>query len=351
MTNQIDIKARRCSYSVEFLDSIENLELTLKSMKYDAILFDKKLLSLNILSGRILNSKPALGLDAVEESKNFTAINKVLLWFSENSLNRSSVILVIGGGIVQDVATFACSIFHRGINWIYVPTTLLAQSDSSIGGKCGINLENRKNQVGVVYPPNRILNVHEFLDTLPANHVKSGIGEILKLSLTDDGQFWVQMKEFLDSKGNDFNQIVKLALTAKKLVIEIDEFEENYRRVLNYGHTFGHAFESASNYKIPHGFAVLFGMKIVNYLGVAWGESDSKLVREVDSYIDKILEESDYIKLVAKKDVFDIIKSDKKAKEGQITLVLLKELGRLKFVTKKLDSNLKLEILDAIDAL
>ncbi len=351
MTKYMDVKAGRGSYSVEFLDSVANFQLALKTVKYDAILFDKKLLSLRILPQSILNSKPALGIDAIEESKSFIAINKVLEWFSQNSLNRSSVVLVIGGGIVQDVATFTCSIFHRGIDWIYIPTTLLAQSDSSIGGKCGINLADRKNQVGVVYPPNRILTVHEFLFTLPVNHVKSGIGEILKLSLTDDGQFWEQMKDYLDSKNTDLNQLIKSALSAKKLVIEVDEFENNYRRVLNYGHTFGHAFESASNYKIPHGIAVLFGMKVVNNLGVIWGESDSKLVEEVDLYIDKVLEESDYMNFVSKKDVFEIIKSDKKVKEGHITLVLLKELGKLALVNKELNSNLRLEISDAIDAL
>lgn len=347
----MEIKAARGTYRVEFRNSFSDLEHELSLDKYHAILFDEKLPKLNLISNNFLSSIPSLGIEASEKSKSYLEVNRVLEWFSENSLNRNSMVLAIGGGAIQDVATFACSIFHRGINWTYVPTTLLSQSDSSIGGKCGINLQHNKNQIGVVYPPNKIFTVHEFLNYLPESEITSGIGEILKMSLTDEGQFWNQMKTYLTETDSDLKEIIKLSLYAKKLVVEIDEFEHDYRKVLNYGHTFGHAFESASSYQIPHGIAVLLGMKVVHNLGIKWGVSNPDFVLEVNEYIDKVLGSTNYLDLVSKDLVFEKIKSDKKVREGKITLVLLEELGKLKFISKFLDTKLESEIMDAISSI
>jgi 3-dehydroquinate synthase len=143
----MEIKAARGTYRVEFRNTFSEVEQELSSDKYHAILFDEKLHKLNLISSNFLSTLPSLGIEASEKSKSYLEVNRVLEWFSENSLNRNSMVLVIGGGAIQDIATFACSIFHRGINWTYVPTTLLSQSDSSIGGKCGINLQNNKNQM------------------------------------------------------------------------------------------------------------------------------------------------------------------------------------------------------------
>jgi 3-dehydroquinate synthase len=347
----MEINALRGRYTVDFVERIVDLDIQLKSTHYDLVLFDKNLLDIGILSTVTLSEKPSLGLDASEESKSFIAVNEVLEWLSENSANRGSNLLVIGGGAIQDIATFACSIFHRGIGWIYVPTTLLAQCDSSIGGKCGINLGSKKNQVGVVYPPNRIITVHEFLKTLPINENLSGIGEMIKLSLTDSGQFWNQMKDYLDGGQTSLQELIKLSLDAKRLVIEEDEFEANYRKVLNYGHTFGHALESISNYMIPHGIAVLFGMKIIHKLGVIWGESNPLVVEEIDSYINRVLMKTDVILPTSTIDVFESIKKDKKIRNGEMTFVILQEVGKLKLVTKKIDSVLQAQIKEALETL
>ena len=344
----MEINASRGTYQVDFFDTLAEFESEVTPDQYNAVLYDLNLRKLDLIPSKLLTTLPSLGIEATEKSKSYLEVNAVLEWFSENSLNRKSMVLVIGGGAIQDIATFACSIFHRGVNWTYVPTTLLAQSDSSIGGKCGINLQNNKNQIGVVYPPNRILTVHEYLKTLPQSEMTSGIGEILKMSLTDAGEFWNQMKRYLTETDSDLKEIIKLSLNAKKMVIEIDEFEQDYRKVLNYGHTFGHAFESASGYQIPHGIAVLLGMKVVHNLGLKWKISNPALVQEVNDYIDMVLDGSRYLDLVSQDLVFEKVKSDKKVREGRVTLILLEDLGKLKFVSRLLDSKLELEIIEAI---
>jgi 3-dehydroquinate synthase len=345
--NVMEIQASRGRYSVEFLDYVADLDSLLETNKYDAVIFDGQLVELKIISPELLAGIPSFALAANEVSKSFIPVDELLEWFSTIELNRGSMVLAIGGGTIQDIATFACSIFHRGVDWTFVPTTLLAQADSCVGGKCGINLSRKKNQIGLVYPPNKVVNINEFLMSLPNSEIQSGIGEILKMSLTGPNQFWGQFKQFIDSGAVTISDLVPLSLLAKKFVVEKDEFEQDYRRVLNYGHTFGHAFETASNYKIPHGIAVLLGMKIVHSLGVAWGETPRGLASEVNMYIDKVLGTNDYISLVNLDEVFAKIRSDKKVRNGEITFVILKDVGELVFIKRKLDSELELEIKSA----
>lgn len=347
----MEINALRGRYKVDFLEKIVDFKVHLKTVNYDVILYDKNLLEIGILSTIVMTEKPSLGIDASEESKSYVAVSQVLEWLSRSSVNRGSTVLAIGGGAIQDIATFACAIFHRGINWIYVPTTLLAQCDSSIGGKCGINLGSKKNQVGVVYPPNGIFTVHEFLNTLPNQEYLSGLGEMIKMSLTGSGQFWDQMKDFLDGGQTSLEGLIKSSLNAKRIVVEEDEFEVDHRRVLNYGHSFGHALESVSNFQVPHGIAVLYGMKVIHKLGVDWGESNPFVVEEVDSYINQVITKTDFTFPTSTIEIFESIKKDKKIRNGEITFVVLQEVGKLKLVTKKLDSVLQSQIKEALETI
>jgi 3-dehydroquinate synthase len=159
------------------------------------------------------------------------------------------------------------------------------------------------------------------------------------------------MKDYLDGGQTSLQELIKLSLNAKRVVVEEDEFEANYRRVLNYGHTFGHALESASNFKVPHGIAVLFGMKIIHKLGVTWGESNPLVVEEVDSYINRVLAKIDVSLPTLTIDIFELIKKDKKIRNGEMTFIILQEVGKLKLVTKKLDSVLKSQIKVALETL
>jgi 3-dehydroquinate synthase len=237
------------------------------------------------------------------------------------------------------------------MDWTYVPTTLLAQSDSCIGGKCGINLHNSKNQIGLVYPPNKIYIVDEFLETLNATDITSGLGEILKMSLTGENQFWPVMKQYLDGGEIQRQELVMYSLKAKKSVIEADEFETDLRRVLNYGHTFGHAIESVSNYRIPHGIAVLLGMKVIHKLGVTWGVTNQVIASDIDFYIDALLKEVKIPIIFDKNLIYEKIKTDKKIRNGKITFVILDAQGVLCLVQKNLDRRLEIEVQNALTEL
>ena len=345
------IKALRSSYEVNFLKGTPELLEKLSSHNYDAVLYDEQLVRLGLLNQEFLTKKPSLGIQATEDTKTYLGAYNTLEWMSSLNLNRSSTLVVIGGGVVQDIATFISGVFHRGINWIYVPTTLLSQADSCIGGKCGINLNSRKNQIGLIYPPNEIYIVESFLNYLPKKEIESGIGEVFKMSLISTKSFWPEMKKYLEGGNISVSKLVNLSLIAKKEIIENDEFELHSRKVLNYGHTFGHAIESASNYAIPHGVAVLLGMRIIHSLGCIWGITDQKLADEIDYYISIILKDTTYLSNLDLELIQKFIWSDKKINNNELTFIVLKTIGVFEFVKKSPSSNLTKEIEDAFRAI
>jgi 3-dehydroquinate synthase len=159
------------------------------------------------------------------------------------------------------------------------------------------------------------------------------------------------MKKYLDEKKDPASTLVKKSLIAKKEIIEIDEFENNSRKVLNYGHTFGHAIESASNYLVPHGIAVLLGMKVIHELGVKWEITDRKLAEEVNQYIDGILQQNNYLANLDLVQIQKLIWSDKKIKNKELTFIVLKTIGKFEFVRKLPSSNLTNEIENAFKRL
>jgi len=263
----------------------------------------------------------------------------------ENKASKSSVILAIGGGFIQDLSTFVSHIFHRGIKWIFIPTTLLSQSDSCIGSKCGINVMHYKNQVGVFHAPVAIFIIEEFLETLSSIEKVSGLGEILKLSLTGENQFYSDFKNIVKngSKLQNFLPLISQSLKAKKAIIEIDEYESNLRRVLNYGHSFGHALEAISNYKIPHGIAVLLGIDIINYLGTTWGITDVSYYLDIQKVIKNILKIESINIEIPKFETIELIealKKDKKILNNRINFAVLKCPGYIEIISKEIDEQL-----------
>jgi len=181
-------------------------------------------------------------------------------------VRKSSLLLVVGGGILQDIGCFIASVLFRGLNWIFVPTTLLAQADSCLGGKSSINLGRHKNQVGTFFPPREIFVCPNLLRTLPDDQYRSGMGEIIKLLWIRNPQRIFRVMDPLLSplsrRGSQAQilSLIQRSLQTKKNFIEKDEFDSGPRKILNFGHTFGHAFESVTSYAIPHGVAVTLGM-------------------------------------------------------------------------------------------
>lgn len=201
---------------------------------------------------------------AGERNKNLGTLEKILDQMLKMGFNRKSAVIAFGGGVTGDMAGFAAGTFMRGIPFIQIPTSLLAQVDSSIGGKVGVDLRNGKNSAGLFCQPRKVLIDTEFLGTLPLPELKNGLFEIIKHGIIADDKYFTYIQRNID-KAHQFDHHILEALIARSCEIKADvvmkdEKEENLRRTLNFGHTIGHAIEGATGYKVRHGLAVGFGM-------------------------------------------------------------------------------------------
>ncbi len=261
-------------YEVQFIDNVKTtLEQNL--IEGDFIIIDNKVKELYPTAlGEILNSYVFIGIDASEPQKSYQGIIPIIQYLIENGFRKNHRLIAIGGGITQDVTAFISSIMYRGVGWLFFPTTLLAQGDSCIGSKTSINFGDYKNQVGGFYPPNKIFIYPGFIDTLTEAEMRSGIGEMLHYFIVSGKQDFDMFRENYKNAFTDkevLAQIISRSLEIKKSYIEIDEFDKKERQVFNYGHSFGHAIESLTHYRIPHGIAVSFGMDMANFISVKMG--------------------------------------------------------------------------------
>lgn len=200
-------------------------------------------------------------LDAVETDKSLSSVERIICELRERGMGRDDYLTAVGGGIIQDVSTLVASLYMRGVTWTYVPTTLLGMVDSCIGGKSSINTRTTKNLIGNIYPPREVVIDTEFVKTLPSRERYSGIAEALKIAYCGGEASFQQMTSLLhDLETVDIRDVIHLSLTTKKWFIEVDEHDTAERLQLNFGHTFGHAIEVATNFAVPHGLAVAVGM-------------------------------------------------------------------------------------------
>jgi 3-dehydroquinate synthase len=253
------------SYSQEVSVLVNALEV-----RNAVFLVDERVLKLhgNKLK-TLLNRRPVVAIEARESNKSLEIMPKILETLLEAGVRRGDTLVVIGGGIVQDIGCFIASTLFRGLEWVFVPTTLLAQADSCIGSKSSINLLGHKNIVGTFNPPNQVHICAAFLETLSEVEIQSGIGEMLKVHMLDNINSLSKIISHYDSLLSDQHvmmDFLKASLSIKKKFIEADEFDKGIRNLLNYGHSFGHAIEAATNFKMPHGIAVTMGMDIANFI-------------------------------------------------------------------------------------
>ncbi len=222
----------------------------------------------------VLGHRNTIVIEATEPNKSIEKLIPVFERLIENRVRRDHILVAVGGGIVQDICCFIASTLLRGLPWKYFPTTLLAQADSCIGSKSSINLGLTKNIIGTFTPPREVVIHGAFLHTLEEKDIRSGLGEILKVHVIDG-------IESFDRLAADFSRLsvdhtllqryIRASLLIKKRFIEEDEFDRGVRNVFNYGHSFGHAIESATGYSIPHGIAVSIGMDMANYVAAERG--------------------------------------------------------------------------------
>ena len=279
-----NIKSIIHDYEVQFIDDFEKI-LNNELVDGDFLIIDNKIIDLySIPLNSILEKYQYIGIDANEQQKSYQGIIPIIQSLIEKGFRKNHRLIAIGGGITQDVTAFISSIIYRGVNWIFFPTSLLAQGDSCIGSKTSINFGEYKNQVGGFYPPNQIFIYPGFIDTLSDSEMKSGMGEMLHyfiVSGREDFQLYKDLyKEAFQNK-EILSRIIARSLEIKKGFIEKDEFDQNIRQVFNYGHSFGHAIESLTHYRIPHGIAVSFGMDMANFISVKMGFIAEEIRNEI----------------------------------------------------------------------
>ena len=334
------IKSSIRNYEVFFSQSIfESLEVVLKSD--DVIFIDKNVFAhLHEDVQQLITTNNHILIDATEKQKSYTALTPIIEELIECGFRKNNKLIAIGGGITQDITAFISSIMYRGVEWLFFPTTLLAQADSCIGGKTSINIGKYKNQLGNFYPPQKIFIIPEFIKTLPELDFKSGMGEMLHFYLVsgeDDFTFYQKHYEKAFTDQNTLLKLVKRNLEIKKGFIECDEFDRGERQLLNYGHSFGHAIESLTNYKIPHGIAVSYGMDMSNFISVKLGFIENTLRQRVRSQLEKVWEGTSINNIDVK--VFEkALSRDKKNIRNTYQLILTKGLGSmLKHFTTELN--------------
>ena len=273
---------------------------------------------------------------ANEINKNFNSVNKILDILQKKNFSREDCLISIGGGITGDISGFAASLFKRSLKFINIPTTLLSQVDSSIGGKTGVNTKYGKNLIGSFYQPDLVISDIQFLKTLPKREVICGYGEILKHSLIANKKFY----NFLN-KNND--KILKLSspfiertiyesCKIKKNVVEKDEKEKNLRKILNFGHTFAHAYEASLGYskKLNHGEAVILGIKSALSFSLKSNLLKKNDYNSIINHISKANLPSKIKKFFKLRDLNKILSfmtKDKKNNTDKINLILLKKIG------------------------
>lgn len=222
----------------------------------------------------VLSQPTTLLIEATEKSKTYEQVGDVINRLVENGVRRQHRLIAIGGGVIQDITCFIASTLLRGIPWEFFPTTLLAQADSCIGSKSSINLGDVKNVLGTFNPPNRVVILSSFLATLEIQELHSGIGEMLKVHAIAGPASFDSIAGKYDALMTDFHVLlnfIRESLKIKQRYIEADEFDQGIRNIFNYGHSFGHAIESATRNEVPHGIAVTLGMDIANFVAARRG--------------------------------------------------------------------------------
>ena len=325
---EIIIESKIRDYRVSFVDTFKFLE-ELAEINNHVLMVDKKVYDLySETINKSFKKDNILPVEAIEDNKTIDKVIELYRYLINKSAKRNTAIISLGGGIIQDITGFVASTLYRGVNWIFIPTTLLAQTDSCIGSKTSLNFESYKNLIGTFYPPTEIYINVDFLRTLTKLDFYSGMGEIIKLQLMKERypkDFEKTVKIVNKTKNNPsyLLNLIKDCLEIKQAYFENDEFDLGRRNLLNYGHSLGHALETSSNYYIPHGIAVTIGMIFANTISLKRGWIND----DVFNYLnDNLLIQNIPIKL--KKEHFSYntllnnMKTDKKRIGKELSLIV-----------------------------
>ena len=273
-------------------------------------------------------------LESGEINKNIQTCTEVWTILTELGADRKSVIFNLGGGVITDLGGFVASTFKRGIDFINIPTTLLAMVDASVGGKNGVDLGNLKNQVGTITNPKMVVIDTQFLTTLTPTQMRSGLAEMLKHGLIYDVKYWNLFLDLAQLDTNDMDHLIHRAIEIKNIIVQQDPTENGIRKALNFGHTLGHAIESyfldnADKSILLHGEAIAVGMVLESYLSLELNLISEEAYFQIKNTIKSIfgtveILESDLAPIC------DLLIHDKKNEYGKIQFTLLEEIGQVK---------------------
>ncbi|WP_096013251.1 3-dehydroquinate synthase [Campylobacter lanienae] len=323
---QIDINLDKNSYKV-YIDELSKLKFKGKV----AIITNSKVggLYLNdILSIIEADEKYVITIADGEEYKNLATIEDILEQLFVSRLDRSSTIIALGGGVISDMSGFTASIYERGIDFITIPTTLLAQVDASVGGKTGVNNKFGKNLIGSFYQPKAVYCESRFLKSLPKREFAAGIAEAIKMAIMFDREFFEFFESCDINNQDDLTKIIKRCVELKAMVVSQDEREKGLRAVLNYGHTFAHVIENELNYKgLLHGEAVAIGMNMANRLAVNLGLLSVKEFDRIENLLIKFDLPTKY-KIKDENAFYNAFSLDKKSENSVIKFILPNGIGK-----------------------
>ena len=314
--------------------------------------------NLLILKKNIKSSKIIIHyFNSNEKNKNFTYVNSILNVLFKYNFNREDYVFALGGGITGDLVGFVASIFKRGIKFINIPTTLLSQVDSSIGGKTGVNNIFGKNLIGSFYQPELVISDVKILNSLNKREIICGYGELLKHSIILKKSSFSYLNKYkfkiLNLKSPFVEKAIYESCKIKKNIVEKDEKEKNLRKILNLGHTFGHAYEASNRYNknLNHGEAVILGIISSAKFSLLNKTLSQNIYDKIVSHIRQLNLSFNLNKFFKRKDINLILKymkSDKKNNSKQINIILIKNFGKIilnkRFNEKKIENFLKLEL-------
>lgn len=280
MSEQFKLKVTSSQFAYEITNALKDIEVD--RSRY-VLIVDSNVIATT--AELFPSPKLTINLQISEENKTLDTVQNILENLADAGITKSDLIVAVGGGALQDLATLVASLYMRGLEWIYVPTTLMSMLDSCIGGKSSINIGKHKNVVGNFFPPRQVYIEPRFLDTLSPVDIASGISEGVKICYASQLQTALHYQELIKDWqiNKDEDSILKAifhSLETKKWFVEIDEFDKKERKLLNFGHSFGHALESATSFAIPHGIGVFVGME-----AAIWHSGKSLPCNELSEFI------------------------------------------------------------------
>ena len=328
-------------YEVVFGDAgVESLNQLLKQAHYSSlfILVDSNThpdclpLLLEVLETD--RTVDIIEIEAGEEHKHIETCMGVWETLSENGADRKSVMINLGGGVVTDLGGFVASTFKRGIDFINIPTSLLAMVDASVGGKTGVDLGVLKNQIGVIQQPQLVWVSDSFLGTLPKEEFRSGYAEMLKHGLIADPAYWKQLADYSQFTTESLLPTIHHSVGIKNEVVKQDPTEQGWRKILNFGHTLGHAVESYAlqspdQKTLLHGEAIAVGMVLEAYLSVSLCGMPMSVAETIKKVFLSIFDKEEFSPTAQKK-ILELLIFDKKNSHGQVNFMLLEAIGKPK---------------------